>query len=254
MVKSSGDNAYWHVANRVRAEEICVDAGECLMSVTLSASKNVESDPHFVLDGIDWAQYLAISEALPDRPGLRLVYNERRLTFLSPSRRHDWYGERLGNIVISVASIFEIEWEDAVHATYRLQQPNVGVEGDKTFYFGANAELMQGPSNIDLGSQPPPDLAIEVEVTHSADDPIAAWGRLGTPQVWRHNTDNETLRFLARNDDGTYSDAAHSLAFPFLEPADVLTQMQLAAQLGAARWFAQLPEWVRTVLLPRRGR
>jgi Uma2 family endonuclease len=224
------------------------------MSVTLAAPKTVDQEPHFVLDGIGWSQYVAISEALPDRPGLRLIYNDGRMTFLSPSRRHDWYSERLGNIVVAVAAGFEIEWEDAAHATYRLQEPKAGVEGDKTFYFGANAELMRGPLNIDLSTQSPPDLAIEVEVTHSADDAIAAWGRLGTPEVWRHNTDNETIRFLVRRDDGTYADSARSAAFPFLEPADVMGQMQLAAELGASRWFAQLPEWVRTVLLPRRGR
>jgi Uma2 family endonuclease len=224
------------------------------MSVTLAASKNVEREPHFVLDGIDWSQYVAISDALPDRPGLKLIYNDGRLIFLSPSRRHHWFSERLGNLVAAVAIGFEMEMETAGHATYRLEGPRTGVEGDKTFYFGAHAELMRGPLNIDLSTQPPPDLAIEVEVTHSADDAIAAWGRLGTPEVWRHNTDNETIRFLARRDDGTYADSARSVALPFLEPADVMGQMQLAAELGASRWFAQLPEWVRTVLLPRRGR
>jgi len=222
------------------------------MSVTLGAPKTVEREPHFILDGIAWSQYVAISDALPDRPGLKLIYNAGRMTFLSPTRRHDWYAERLDDIVAAIAAGFEIEMEDAGHATYRLQGPKVGVEGDKTFYFGHHAELMRGALNIDLTTQPPPDLAIEVEVTHSADDAIAAWGRLGTPEVWRHNTDNETIRFLVRRDDATYADAPRSAAFPFLEPADVMEQMQRAAELGRSRWFAQLPEWVRTVLLPRR--
>jgi Uma2 family endonuclease len=224
------------------------------MSVTLAAPKSVEREPHFVLDGIGWSQYVAISEALPDRPGLKLVYHDGRLTFLSPSRRHDWYSERLGNIVAAMAAGFEIELEDAGRATYRLQEPKAGVEGDKTFYFGAHAELMRGPLNIDLSTQPPPDLAIEVEVTHSADDAVAAWRRLGTPEVWRHNTDNETIRFLVLREDRTYADSPRSSAFPFLEPADIMGQMRLAEELGFSRWFAQLPEWVHTVLLPRRGR
>jgi Uma2 family endonuclease len=225
------------------------------MSVTLSPPRATdEREPHFVIDAVGWSQYLAISDALPERAGLKLVYNDGRLTFLSPSRRHDWYSERLGNIVLALAVEFEIELEDAGHATYRSQVPKVGVEGDKTFYFRAHAELMRGPLNIDLTTQPPPDLAIEVEVTHSADDAVAAWGRLGTPEVWRYNTDNETLRFLVRGEDGRYADNPRSVAFPLVEPADLMAQIRLAEELGFSRWFAQLPEWVRTVLLPRRVR
>ncbi len=71
---------------------------------------------------------------------------------------------------------------------------NGGVEGDKTFYFGEHARTMKGPKDIDLDVQPPPDLAIEVEVTHSADDAVIGWGRLGVPEVWRF--DPIALRML----------------------------------------------------------
>src|SRR5947199_5995008 len=110
---------------------------------------------------------------------------------------------------------------------------------------------MRGPHDIDLTTQPPPDLAIEVEVTHSADDAVAAWGRLGVPEVWRLDAHRWTLAFGLRRDDGTYAPAARSAAFPVLEPADVLAQLRLAEELGSSRWFAQLGGWVRDVLAQR---
>ncbi len=112
---------------------------------------------------------------------------------------------------------------------------------------------MRGRQNIDLTTQPPPDVAIEIEVTHPADDAIAAWGRLGVPEVWRLNDGHWTLQFGLRRDDGTYAPAPRSAALPVLEPADVLGQLRLAEEIGAARWHAQLNDWVRDVLLPRRG-
>jgi hypothetical protein len=43
------------------------------------------------------------------------------------------------------------------------------------------------------------------------------------------------------------------LGLPLLEPADVLGQLRLAEEIGTGRWHAQLADWVRDVLLPRRG-
>ncbi|MGP0068012.1 MAG: Uma2 family endonuclease, partial [Isosphaeraceae bacterium] len=140
---------------------------------------------------------------------------------------------------------------DAGSATYRKREKKGGVEGDKTFYFGEHAELMMGAQNIDLKTQPPPDLAIEVEVSHSADDAVIVWGRLGVPEVWRFDPIQEEVGFWLRRPDGTYERPDHSRAFPVLAAADVLEQMKLADRLGAGKWHAGLAAWVHKVILPR---
>ena len=223
------------------------------MSTTLSAPKVLEQEPCLVLDLIQWGQYEKILEALPEKAGLRIIYLDGRLTFLSPSYRHDIDGERCGQLVVALANGCGIVWEQAGHTTYRLRKKTGGVEGDKTFYFGENAERMLGEREVDLTTQPPPDLAIEVEATHPADDSVTVWGRLGVPEVWRLDLQRGTLVFGLRRDDGTYVPAPRSAGLPLLEPADVLGQLRLAEELGSSRWFAQLDGWVRTVLLPRRG-
>ena len=128
-----------------------------------------------------------------------------------------------------------------------------GVEGDKTFYFREKAAKMKGPKDIDLNVQPPPDLAIEVEVSHSAEDAVIVWGRLGVAEVWRFDPIAMECTFWgARNPDGTYDQIEHSLALPILTPADVVEQMQLADELGAGEWYAGLGRWVRRVIVPRK--
>ena len=206
-----------------------------------------------MLSPISWRQYETVLQAFPEQAGLRITYLDGRLTLLSPKRRHDWHERALGQIVKAVASGLGIEWEPSGHTTYRREDVHSGVEGDETFYFGAHAEIMRGPVDVDLSTQPPPDLAIEVEVTHRADDSISVWGRLGVPEVWRFHVDRGTLIFGVRQDDGRYETVSHSAAFPELEPNDVLAQLRLAAQLGSSRWYAQLDGWVRDVVLPRRG-
>jgi Uma2 family endonuclease len=208
---------------------------------------------YLVIPHLKWEQYEAVTAAFGDRPALKTVFVDGRLTLLSPSRRHDWHEKALGRLVEAVANGLGIEWETAGHATYRRKEVGVGVEGDDTYYFGAHAELMRGPVEVDLASQPPPDLAIEVEVTHPADDAVAAWGRLGVPEVWRLNTERWTLVFGLRQPDGTYGPSPRSAAIPVLEPGDVLAQLRLAEQLGFSRWCAQLDDWVRGAILPRHG-
>lgn len=223
------------------------------MPTTVTAPTVIEQEPRVVLNGISWGQYEKILEALPEHAGLRMVYLDGRLTLVSPLRRHDWSGKMLSFLVVSVANACDLVWEVAGHTTYRRQEHEAGVEGDDTYYFGANAELMRGSREVDLTTQPPPDLAIEVEATHSADDSVAVWSRLGVPEVWMLDVKRGTLVFGLRKDDGTYAPSSRSAALPLLEPGDVLEQLRLAEKLGSSRWYAQLDGWVRDVLLPRRG-
>ncbi len=224
------------------------------MSITLAISHAVETEngeQHFVMGRVTWDAYLKISDALEDQPGLRMIYCDGRLAFVGKSRRHEWFGERSADFVKAIARGLGVPWEDAGQATYRREKTNAGLEGDKTFYFGEHAVQMRGPADIDLDVQPPPDLAIEVEVSHSADEAIDAWGRLGVLEVWRFQPKSSQLTFLIRTEDGSYSQADRSLAFPALSSAAVLERLNRASELGADRWNVELEAWVREVVGPR---
>ncbi len=217
-------------------------------------AETAEREQCIVLFPVSWQQYETVLQALPEQAGLRITYLDGRLTLLSPiARRHDWHEAVLGRLVEEVAYGLGLECEPAGHTTYRQEGVRGGVEGDKTFYLGEHAAIMRGPVDVDLSTQPPPDLAIEVEATHRADDSVEVWGRLRVPEVWRLDVERWTLTFGLRQDDGTYRPAPRSAALPVLEPGDVLDQLRMAAQLGWSQWRAQLDDWVRNVLLPRRG-
>ena len=224
------------------------------MSITLAIPPTAETEngeQHFVMGRVTWDAYLKIGEALEDQPGLRLIYCDGRLAFMGKSRRHDWFAERLAEFVKAMARGLGMPWEDAGQATYRSEKTNAGLEGDKTFYFGEHAVLMRGPADIDLEVQPPPDLAIEVEVSYSADAAVVAWGRLGVPEVWRFQSKSSRFTILVRRDDGSYSEADRSLAFPALSSAAILERLNRAIELGADRWNEELDAWVRKIVGPR---
>ena len=224
------------------------------MSVTLAAPPSAEietADQRFVMGGISWDAYVTICDALDEHAGVRTIYCDGKLILVDKSRRHDWYAERLGELAKAMARGLRIPWEDAGQATIRRETMDAGLEGDKTFYLADHAVQMRGPHDIDLSVQPPPDLAIEVEVSHSADAALAAWGRLGVPEVWRFNPGAWRFAFCLRSQDGSYTASERSLSFPVLNASDFLDQMKLDYELGADVWNEQLEEWVRDVIRPR---
>lgn len=212
-----------------------------------------EPEQRFDLNVNDWGRYLAISGALNDWAGVRLAFLDGELTLLGTSQRHEWLAECLGMLVSVVAARCGISCEPAGHATLRRKDRGAGVEGDKTFFLGRNADAMLGVKNLDLDVHPPPDLAIEVELTHPADKVMIIYGRLGIPEVWRLDVDSRTLRIWALGDSGGYSEASRSPSLRVIEPADILAQLTLAEEIGFSRWSVQLHDWVRDVIIPRLG-
>jgi Uma2 family endonuclease len=222
-------------------------------NTTALPSSPAESDQRIELGRVGWDTYVRLSDAVVDRHNPRMIYLDGSLTLLTTSRRHDRYAEYLGLFVVAVANGCGIEWEPSGQATYRREDMDAGVEGDRTYYFREHAELMRGPVEIDLTTQPPPDLAIEVEVTHPADVAVSTWGRLGVPEVWRFDVDRWRLGFWHRREDATYVTSDRSLWMSVLTRSEVLEQMRLATDIGATRWSIQLSDWVRDVLVPRLG-
>ena len=224
------------------------------MSATLASPPAAETETakqRFVMEGIRWDAYVAVSDALDEHSGVRIIYNDGRLIFMGKSRRHEQLAELLGHLVMAVAVYLLIDCEPSGEATFRRRLKEAGAEGDRTFHFNANAERMRGLRNYDFEVDPPPDLAIEVEASHSADDAIAAWGRLGVSEVWRFDAATLACTFWNRHDDGTYERVDRSMFLPGLDQADVSDQIRRAGELGFSTWYRQLEDWVREVIRPK---
>ena len=224
------------------------------MSVTLASRPAAETETveqRFVIGGVGWDGYVAFSDALNEHVGVRMIYSDGTLVLMGKSRRHEWLSDCLGYLVIGIATHLGIPCEPAGEATYRRREKEAGLEGDRTFHFGANAERMRGGDNYDFSADPPPDLAIEVEVSHPADDAVEAWGRMGVPEIWRFHAATGTCSMWKRRDDGSYEKINHSMLLPTLTPDDVTEMIGQARSSGTVAWLAGLPGWIDRVIRPR---
>jgi Uma2 family endonuclease len=92
-----------------------------------------------------------------------------------------------------------------------------GLEPDECYYV-ANERRVRGKRKLDLKKDPPPDLAVEVEVTRKILDRLEAYSKLGVREIWR--LDGKSVTFLKLT-GGEYRSIKRSLAFPTISPDDV---------------------------------
>lgn len=135
-----------------------------------------------LLQNVGWEEFEAILEELGDRVAVRVAYYDGTLEIMTPLPEHEYFKEALSDAIKDMAETLELEYESYGSTTWRRQAKQVGLEADKCFYFDNEARV-RGRFDINLAQDPPPDLALEVDLTNkSLERPIYA--RLGVPELW----------------------------------------------------------------------
>ncbi len=148
---------------------------------------------------------------------------------MAPLLEHDNDGEFLGFLVVTLTQERGLSLKAGGSATMRRRKKRRGLEADKCYWI-ASAALMGGRRRLDLRKDPPPDLAIEVDVTNSSLDRMGIYAALRVPEVWRLEGDD--LSFHVLDESGAYQPAAYSRSFPGITAADLMVFLQQARQSG----------------------
>jgi Uma2 family endonuclease len=217
------------------------------MSTAVEPSKRtLTPESRFVIYGLDWNGYETLLGLLEYR-GVRLTYDRGSVELMTTSQEHEEFGYLLGRMVDILTDEFDLPCKCVSQMTWRREILDRGLEADDCFYL-ANAPRVRG-KKIDLSVDPPPDLAIEVEISRSALDRMGIYAALRVPEIWRY--DVETLRVELLQPDGTYSASETSLASPFLPLAEVVRFLQQGETMDHIEWRRQFRTWVRDELVPR---
>jgi Uma2 family endonuclease len=202
----------------------------------------VPEGQRLVLYGVDWRTYSRLLHALRNRRGLRLTYDRGVLEIMNVTFGHENDADLLGRFVVVLTEELALEVAGGGSTTFRRQRARRGLEPDNCYWI-ANEAHVRGKRRINLRVDPPPDLAIEVDIYHGSLDRMGIYAALAVPEVWRY--DGQTLSFQVLQANGAYAEAAVSLAFPFVTPADLAGFLALRSQQGANTIAAQFRAWVR---------
>jgi Uma2 family endonuclease len=208
-----------------------------------------EPDQRIVLRGVGWGGYEEMLKLVGERRLVRITYDRGDLELMSPSTDHERFKMLLDRVILFVTLELNLPCEAYGSSTWRRQPLDRGLEPDQCYYL-ANSPRVIGKKTIDLAIDPPPDLAIEVEISRSSLDHMGIYAALGVPEVWRF--DGETLRIAQLQAGGTYAEVETSPGLPILLPTEVVRWIGLAENSpGQMAWVRRFREWVREELAPR---
>jgi Uma2 family endonuclease len=199
-----------------------------------------------VIRGIGWQGYETLLNLVGDRP-LRITYDRGDVELMSPLSRHERNRSRLGRMVEILTEELEIPMIAAGSTTLNRQDLDKGLEADESFYL-ASLDKITDVEHLDMNIDPPPDLAIEVEITRSVLSRLDIYGSLGVPEIWRF--DGRTLRILLRQDDGAYLESDKSEALPWISTEE-LRLFVLPETGDDTQWAKIFRRWVRETIVPR---
>lgn len=200
------------------------------------------------LRGIGWDGYWDLLRMRGERARPRIIYLDGDAWLMSPGYLHERWAERFGMFVHEVIAGLDIPCTPAGHTTLWIEHRKVGVEADKSFYF-TNERAVRNKTDLFMGQDPPPDLAIEAVRTRAAGAAIECYRRLGVPEIWVGRAAG--VRFFVRDDEGAYRAATASRSLPFLTPADVTGWILRPMDVPETDWIKALRRWVQTTLAPR---
>jgi Uma2 family endonuclease len=200
------------------------------------------SEQRFILDEVSWRGYSRFLRAFADRPGVRLTFDHGILEIMTLSFAHESWGHLLGRLVVALTEELGLPVAGGGSATFRRQRKQRGLEADECYWIASEPQV-RGKNKIDLRRNPPPDLALEIDITHSSLDRLSIYAALGVHEVWRLQRRAVTIHVLEA--EGTYRTQAHSLNFPSLAAADLTRFLSLRGQMDENALVRQFRTWVR---------
>ena len=200
----------------------------------------IQPETRILIPNIRWEIFEALGAS--DCHSTRFAYDRGMLEIMSPSAEHEWLHRVLGQVVEAITEELNIPRRSAGATTLKLPLEKRGLEPDECYYL-AHELQMRGRHDLDLSVDPPPDLAIEVDISRSSLDKLGMYADIGVPEVWLYN--GESLRVHQLQENGRYIQQAASSAFPFLDLDEVVRFVERVDQFGETGWIRAFRAWVK---------
>ena len=207
-----------------------------IKAIALSAGSRIS------IPNLTWQDFEQILLDAGERRNTRMTYYKGTLEIMSPLALHERPHRIIADIVKTILEMQERDWEDFGSTTFK--RPDIaGVEPDTCFYV-QNAELVRDCTNMNLAIYPPPDLAIESDVTSKT--ALNAYVSILVPEVWIYS-DRRLAIHILQGDHYIQTDT--SLLFPNLPLTELIPSLvEQAIKLGTSRMLRSLKSQLKEML------
>lgn len=201
----------------------------------------IQSPDRVILQHISWQTYQSLIRDLEQEPALRLTYDRGTLEIRMPLAPYESAKKLLGRLIEAATEELGLEIRSLGSRTCDRPDLAKGLEPDQCYYIQNEAQV-RGVTQIDLTQFPPPDLAVEVDITSSSLDRLSIYADLKVPEVWRYDGQSLTIHTLQ---DGVYEVSDRSIALSPLTAENIEQFLELQSTTGENHLIKQFRQWLR---------
>ena len=193
-----------------------------------------------LLEKITWQKFETILDELGEHRSARIAYDNGILEIMTPLPEHESDKEIISDFIKAILEELDIEFYSLGSTTFKNQQMAKGIEPDNCFYLKNEAKV-RGKKKLDLNIDPPPDLALEIDVTSRTH--FSIYASLSVPELWRFEEGKLQINIL---EEKTYIEVEFSPTFPQLPLKDMIPQYLAQVKLkGRNKTMKEFRAWLR---------
>lgn len=204
--------------------------------------------PHSVVfRDAGWKFYQAMLRQYDEQPS-RINYDRGTLEVMTLSMEHESFKSVIGGLITLIAVGRKLRVKQGGSSTLKRLTKQKGLEADQC-YWVKNEPAMRLKKRIDLRTDPPPDLVIEIDVMHALVDREKIYAALGVPEMWvlRRGADGVAALIAYGLEGRKWQPIEMSLSFPFLRVADLNPFVSRIGVDDDTSILADFAEWVKDV-------
>jgi len=192
-----------------------------------------------LLQNVSWSELEEILSELGESRSSRISYSNGVLEIMTPLAEHEDDKALISDFVRILLEELGKEYRNLGSTTFKDQKMAQAVEPDECFYI-QHERAIRGKKRIDLETDPPPDLAIEIDITGRTR--FENYQKLGIPELWRYNGTTLEINILK---SGNYILSEQSLQFPEFPLKEVIPQyLETSKNQGKVSLMKQFRLWV----------
>ncbi|MFN7714319.1 MAG: Uma2 family endonuclease [Pseudanabaenaceae cyanobacterium] len=192
-----------------------------------------------ILHDVDWQQFESILDDLGEKRRTRIAYLDGVLEIVMPLPEHEKIKVLISYFVQVLLDELAIDFEGYGSTTFKAKAKNAGLEPDECFYIQNNV-AMRGIRKLDMAIDPPPDLAIEVDVTSKTKFDV--YRVLGVPELWLY--DKALKIYVLQNDE--YIESEFSPTFGEIPVSQIIPQfLELSLSEGRSAAMRAFRAWIK---------
>jgi len=208
------------------------------MSTVLSPTEQ-----KIILHDVSWTLYQLLLANYQDSSSPRFAYDRGTLEIMILSARHEQPNRIIAALIETVANEGGIDFINLGSTTFNREDLAKGFEPDSCFYF-QNVHQVRGKEDIDLQVDPPPDLIVEIDITHPSLPKLPIYEQVKVPEVWQYDGEKLTILLL---ENGAYRESADSRALPGVTARDVTRFVEESRYTERPQWNRAVLKWARSL-------